>query len=56
MKNLMNLGKALNKQEQKTINGGGPQSEICADWPNMVFCTLPRVCTQYSNGSWYCAL
>ncbi len=23
MKNLMNLGKILNKQEQKAINGGG---------------------------------
>ncbi|MFK5878306.1 MAG: hypothetical protein QM478_02295 [Flavobacteriaceae bacterium] len=23
MKNLMNLGKALNKNEQKAINGGG---------------------------------
>ena len=27
MQNLLNLGKALNKAEQKSINGGGGQSD-----------------------------
>ena len=46
MKDLMNLGKVLSKNEQKTINGGRPfASDDCHapqdDCPNM--CFLPYV-------------
>lgn len=36
MKNLKNLGKALTKAEQQTINGGGPRE--CCEWgPGLVY-------------------
>ncbi len=45
-KSILNLGKALNKAEQKTINGGGwPTNEkdclLCGGEWGGVLCSLP---------------
>ncbi|MFY0629885.1 MAG: hypothetical protein JXR05_05850 [Flavobacteriaceae bacterium] len=58
-KQILNIGKALNKAEQKTINGGGrPCQDMCdwsgweiADWCRTAACGLGQC---LPNG--YCIL
>ncbi len=53
-KQILNLGKALNKVEQKEVNGGASRGFICnADGP-IVVCRFKSQCTLGPNG-WYCA-
>lgn len=52
MKTLKNLGNALTKAEQKTINGGG-RPFICApDSPTV--CPHRSMCREYAPGQWDC--
>lgn len=55
MKNLQNLGKALSKAEQQTINGGsrsyccewcsdGPEGSYCLDWSSGITCPFSTGC------------
>jgi len=53
-KQLLNLGKTLNKAEQKSINGGGGKPYICNADGDPVICYFPTVCTLGTNG-WYCS-
>ena len=53
MKNLKNLGKALSKAEQKTINGGR-KPFLCGPMPNTVICGHRSQCQQLPDGSWNC--
>ncbi|WP_161805020.1 hypothetical protein [Lacinutrix mariniflava] len=48
MKNLKNLGKALSRAEQKTINGGYPIMNICPDGQKPCQVNLPG-----SEYGWY---
>ncbi len=52
MKNLMNLGTILNKNEQKEINGGR-RLYICSPDSDVV-CMTAAQCAQDANGDWYC--
>ncbi|MDY0780821.1 hypothetical protein [Tenacibaculum sp. IB213877] len=51
---ILNLGKALNKDEQKQVKGSGRPRYICNENGPIVVCTYPKVCTLGSNG-WYCS-
>jgi len=50
MRNLKNLGKALSKTEQQTINGGGNR-ETC----RTKICLTEEVCLTRHNGVGVCA-
>ena len=53
-KSILNLGKALNKAEQKTVNGGqvfgGPCFEWCADPEIQEMFWKPMYCSCNSGG------
>jgi hypothetical protein len=53
-KSILNLGKALNKVEQKQVNGGGSGGYICNAEGPIVVCRFASQCTLGPNG-WYCA-
>ena len=55
MKNLKNLGKALTKAEQKTINGGKKHCTIHAQCPSGQCCGYhTSVCGPQNNNTGYC--
>ena len=53
-KQILNLGKALNKAEQKEVNGGVGGGYICNAEGPIVVCKHAWQCTLGSNG-WYCS-
>jgi hypothetical protein len=53
-KSILNLGKALSKAEQKSVNGSGRGGYICNAEGPIVVCRFASQCTLGSNG-WYCA-
>lgn len=52
-KSILNIGKTLNKAEQKEVNGGGG-GYICNWEGDPVVCRFASQCTLGPNG-WYCA-
>ena len=55
MKNLKNLGKALSKAEQKTINGGKRNCSSHAECgPTRCCGYLTKVCGPRQNGIGFC--
>ncbi len=54
-KQILNLGKALNKAEQKEVNGGGRKPELCEVVNGQVYvCYFPTRCSLNSDGTYSC--
>ena len=58
-KQISNLGKALNKAEQKQVNGGGGglKPELCEVVNGVVYsCVFPYKCSLNPDGTYSCVL
>jgi hypothetical protein len=54
-KQISNLGKALNKAEQKEVNGGGRKPELCDVVNGVIYsCVFPYRCSLNSDGTYSC--
>ncbi|MBL4604192.1 MAG: hypothetical protein JKY02_00555 [Flavobacteriaceae bacterium] len=53
-KSILNIGKALNRAEQKKVNGGR-KPELCEVVDGVIYvCYLPTHCQLNANGTYSC--